>query len=426
MSKPASKPGTGMAWFRFYHEWASDPKVQIMAEAMQRRLVMLFCIQASTGIDELPPSERDEHLALSMRISLDEVATTRVEFVKRGFIDTDWTLRNWDARQFVSDSSAERMRRHRASKRSAVENVTSDGAVTSQPDDVTSHSGKVTAHVRHSDALDTEKETDTETETETEEEKSGATAADVAVPAPSPSPVVDSTSTKPTRPKRATRTKRDELTLSEWLASLPEGEDAIPGSDPVNAYAASVGLPDEFVTLEWHWLKCQYGEGGTGSAKRYTDWRAVFRNAVRKGWGDLWAFGRDGSPYLKTAGQQLQREMQAAGGTTTTASPARTSSVNLADKSRQESEAKEAVDSLVYPLAVHFVRTGEKPSEDVRHQVEAMAGGMDAWRYWALTRPEHMLDMAKHVLKRGPLSERLRNHPHIVDAIASGALTLPL
>ena len=36
-----------LPWFRFYHEFATDPRVQMLSEEMQRRLVMLFCLEAS-------------------------------------------------------------------------------------------------------------------------------------------------------------------------------------------------------------------------------------------------------------------------------------------------------------------------------------------------------------------------------------------
>ena len=31
------------SWLRLYHEWDSDPKIQSMSEAMQRRFIMLLC-----------------------------------------------------------------------------------------------------------------------------------------------------------------------------------------------------------------------------------------------------------------------------------------------------------------------------------------------------------------------------------------------
>ncbi len=106
-----------MDWMRLYAEFASDPKVQMMSEAMQRRLIMLFCMQCSNGIETFQETERETSIAFSMRISSDEIALTKHEFIKRGFINEDWTLRNWGKRQYASDSSTARVRKHREAKK---------------------------------------------------------------------------------------------------------------------------------------------------------------------------------------------------------------------------------------------------------------------------------------------------------------------
>ena len=91
-------------WFRMYSEFASDPKVQMMSEEMQRRLIMLFCSRCSDVLVTL----RDDELAFHWRISDDELAKTKTLFMTKGFIDKQWNVLNWDKRQFVSDSSTQR------------------------------------------------------------------------------------------------------------------------------------------------------------------------------------------------------------------------------------------------------------------------------------------------------------------------------
>ena len=53
-----------MDWFRMYAEFATDPKVQMMPEAMQRRLVMLLCLQCGNGIETFHETERKVPLHL--------------------------------------------------------------------------------------------------------------------------------------------------------------------------------------------------------------------------------------------------------------------------------------------------------------------------------------------------------------------------
>lgn len=106
-----------MDWFRLYAEFATDPKVQMMSEAMQRRLVLLFCLQCGNGLETFHETERETSIAFSMRISMDEIALTKAEFMRRGFINEDWTLCNWSKRQYASDSSTARVRKHREAQK---------------------------------------------------------------------------------------------------------------------------------------------------------------------------------------------------------------------------------------------------------------------------------------------------------------------
>ncbi len=106
-----------MEWFRMYHEFAADAKVQSMPEAMQRRLIMLFCLRCSNALVTL----QDEELAFALRITDPELAETKALFMRKNFIDAGWNLINWDDRQFVSDSSAPRVKKHREKKREEAE-----------------------------------------------------------------------------------------------------------------------------------------------------------------------------------------------------------------------------------------------------------------------------------------------------------------
>lgn len=101
------------AWFRMYAEFAHDPKVQMLPEAMQRRYVMLMCLRCSNDLVTL----QDEEIAFQLRISLEQLAETKALFIAKGFIDSAWNLLNWEKRQFQSDSSSHRVAKHRAAKK---------------------------------------------------------------------------------------------------------------------------------------------------------------------------------------------------------------------------------------------------------------------------------------------------------------------
>jgi hypothetical protein len=122
-----------MEWFRMYSEFASDPKVQSMTEAMQRRLMMLLCLRCSNTLVTL----QDDEIAFALRISEEELSETKALFMRKNFIDDTWEILQWDKRQFVSDSSAARVAKHRASKKEGaqepIKTHVTDGNVTVTP-----------------------------------------------------------------------------------------------------------------------------------------------------------------------------------------------------------------------------------------------------------------------------------------------------
>jgi len=99
-------------WFRLYAEFANDPKVQMMPEVDQRRLVMLFCIRCN-GDETL----HDEQVAFQLRISNEDWLVSKSTFLAKGFINEANEVLNWNKRQYVSDSSTSRVAKHRQKKK---------------------------------------------------------------------------------------------------------------------------------------------------------------------------------------------------------------------------------------------------------------------------------------------------------------------
>ena len=132
-------------WFRMYSEFAHDPKVQMLPEVMQRRYVMLMCMRCSNALVTLQADE----IAFHLRIDAAQLEETKALFVAKGFINEAWELLNWEKRQFSSDTSAQRVAKHRAAKKVAEE---------------AARNGHVTLPQQKSNALDTDTDTDTDTE----------------------------------------------------------------------------------------------------------------------------------------------------------------------------------------------------------------------------------------------------------------------
>lgn len=102
-------------WFRLYSEFAFDQKVQMLSEIDQRRLIMLFCLRCNGNV-----TLQDEEVTFQLRITPEEWAKTKTNFVAKGFINDLNEVLNWDKRQYISDSSAERVKRHREKVKNEV------------------------------------------------------------------------------------------------------------------------------------------------------------------------------------------------------------------------------------------------------------------------------------------------------------------
>ena len=139
-------------WFRLYAEFSTDPKVQMLSEAMQRRYIMLMCMRCSNVTVTLC----DEEIAFHLRISDAELSETKALFIKKGFVDVDWNLLNWEKRQFKSDhdiSGAQRQKRFRDKQkreRNSLRNVTVTLPDTDTDTDTDTDGGSASATVPQS------------------------------------------------------------------------------------------------------------------------------------------------------------------------------------------------------------------------------------------------------------------------------------
>lgn len=97
------------SWFRFYSEWLDDAKIQMLSPEMQRHHVALLCLRCQQ------PTENMTDAQIAFRLRVDETLLKQIKgaFLQAGFIDDNWTLVNWNKRQFLSDCSTARVQRFR-------------------------------------------------------------------------------------------------------------------------------------------------------------------------------------------------------------------------------------------------------------------------------------------------------------------------
>ncbi|MEZ5691178.1 MAG: hypothetical protein R3D71_05900 [Rickettsiales bacterium] len=117
------------SWFRLYAEFAFDPKVQALSEALQRRYIMLLCMKCNGDLKKVTESNAKLALcvtATALRITEDEAKVTHETLVEFGLIEENWDIKKWNKRQYISDlkdpTLADRQRRFREKKRNG--NVT--------------------------------------------------------------------------------------------------------------------------------------------------------------------------------------------------------------------------------------------------------------------------------------------------------------
>jgi hypothetical protein len=110
-------------WFRFYVEVLDDPKVQRLSGEVFKTWVNLLCF-AATSNGVLPDNES---IAFRLRLPI-RVVEKRIELlIREGLLDAlvdedgDASPRlephNWRERQFISDTSLERVRKYRDNRR---------------------------------------------------------------------------------------------------------------------------------------------------------------------------------------------------------------------------------------------------------------------------------------------------------------------
>jgi len=123
-------------WFRMYTEAIDDEKLRLLAFEDRWHYVAILCCKGSGLLDDDSENQlRMRKIAVKLGVQLRELDEIARRLSEVGLIDQE-TLQpiNWNARQFKTDSSAERVRRHRESqKKQQVDGVKRPSNVTVTP-----------------------------------------------------------------------------------------------------------------------------------------------------------------------------------------------------------------------------------------------------------------------------------------------------
>ena len=95
-------------WFKLFHEWSVDPKVQALSERDQRRMIMIMCFACRGDAPNL------DLWAFAMRVRPSELRLTVQRLRAIAFLDDDLQIRNWAERQGKSEAQRKRQQRNTA------------------------------------------------------------------------------------------------------------------------------------------------------------------------------------------------------------------------------------------------------------------------------------------------------------------------
>jgi hypothetical protein len=118
-------------WFRSYDDALDDPKVQSLPDPLFKAWYNLLCV---TSKNDGQPFTADE-VAFRLRVKLPRARVIIAELLQRELLDAigdRYVSHNWDARQYKSDVSNERVKRHRERKCNVTSNVTETPPETEQ------------------------------------------------------------------------------------------------------------------------------------------------------------------------------------------------------------------------------------------------------------------------------------------------------
>lgn len=126
-------------WFRAYSEMLDDPKVQRLHPVLFKAWMNILCLACEN--DGLLPS--DDDIAFRLRCSPQDAKQHMDELILAGLVDLDSAGKrsphNWNARQFVSDSSTDRVRKFRMKRKDSVSPVPETPEETTPKHDETFH-----------------------------------------------------------------------------------------------------------------------------------------------------------------------------------------------------------------------------------------------------------------------------------------------
>jgi hypothetical protein len=109
---------SNLAWFRLYSEIVDDDKILMLAFEDRWHYISILCLKNRNVIDnENDPDKLHRKIAIKLGVSPSNLDEIKRRLVDEDLIDSSWNPNGWNDRQYSSDSSRDRTRKHREKQR---------------------------------------------------------------------------------------------------------------------------------------------------------------------------------------------------------------------------------------------------------------------------------------------------------------------
>lgn len=103
-----------LPWFRMYYEFMGDPVIQSLPFDMQRHYVIVLCLKCSGALDRaISRAAKDRIIQKALGVDDETFHETLQLLHETDLVTAEWQPVAWESRQYVSDNSTERVRKHR-------------------------------------------------------------------------------------------------------------------------------------------------------------------------------------------------------------------------------------------------------------------------------------------------------------------------
>lgn len=106
-----------MRWFRMYTDAVDNPKLKLIAFEDRWHYVALCCLQRSGLLDKRGDPNLERMIAVKLGVQLRELDEIKRRLMEVNLVDEHYKPVGWEERQFVSDSSTDRVRKYREKKK---------------------------------------------------------------------------------------------------------------------------------------------------------------------------------------------------------------------------------------------------------------------------------------------------------------------